>query len=102
MCADVSSEQPRPGESLPAGGAHAGEGVGPNVHLQGPQAGVLLGAVLAVKGRPCGHFGGQGGCALVLGEVGQLVVGQCRKAAVTVAAVQAVVDVLDDVRAGGV
>lgn len=70
------------------------------MHLQGPQACVLLGAVLAVKGRPGGDFSGQGGCTL--GEVGELVVGQCREAAVTVAAVQAVVDVLDDVWAGGV
>lgn len=87
MCADVSPEQPRPGESLAAGGAHAGEGVRANVHLQGPQAGVLLGAVLAVKGRPRRGFGGQGGGALDLGEVGELVVGQRREAGVAVAAV---------------
>lgn len=39
---------------------------------------------------------------LRLGEVGELVVGQRREAAVAVAAVQAVVDVLDDVWARGV
>lgn len=27
VCADVSSQQPRPGEGLPAGWAHAGQGV---------------------------------------------------------------------------
>lgn len=107
MRADVSPEQPRPGEGLAARGAHAGEGVRPDVHLQGPQAGVLLGAVLAVKGRPGRDLGGQGaggggGGTRRRGEVGELVVGQGRCAAVAVAAVEAVVDALGDVRAGRV
>lgn len=64
MCADVSSEKPRPGEGLPTGGAHAGQSVRANVHLQGSQAGVLLRAVLAVKDRAGGSLTGQGGSLL--------------------------------------
>lgn len=72
------------------------------MHLQGPQAGVLLGAVFAVKGRPRRDLLGQGGRLLQGSVVGQLVLGQGREAAVAVAAVQAVVDGLDGIRARGV
>lgn len=58
VCADVAPQQPRPGEGLPAGGADAGEGVGADVHLQSPQAGVLLGTVFAEEGRPSRRDGG--------------------------------------------
>lgn len=61
--ADVASQQPRPGEGLSAGGAHARQGMRADVHLQRPQAGVLFGAVLAEEGWPgcCG-----GGLSLLL------------------------------------
>lgn len=74
------------------------------MHLQGSQAGVLLGAVFAVEGRARGRLYGQRGHSLLqgVGVVGDLVVGQSRQAAVAAAAVQAVVEVRDDVRAGGV
>lgn len=72
------------------------------MHLEGPQAGVLLGAVFAVKGRACRDLLGQRGRLLQGGVVGQLVLGQSRGAAVAVAAVQAVVDGLDGIRARGV
>lgn len=73
------------------------------MHFQGPQAGVLLGAVFAVEGWPCRHLSGQRGHLLLLrGTVGLLMMRQCREAGVTFTAVQAVVDVLDDIRAGGI
>lgn len=53
--ADVSLQQPGSGEGLPAGGADAGQGVGADVHLQGTQAAVLLGAVLAAEGTGVGY-----------------------------------------------
>lgn len=73
------------------------------MHLQGSQAGVLLGAVFAVEGWACRDFGGW--CVLQRGTVGALVVGhlmmrQCRETGVTVTAVQTVVDVLEDIWAG--
>lgn len=52
MCADVAAQQPRPGESLSTGGAHTGQSVRADVHLQGPEAGVLFRAVFAEKSRP--------------------------------------------------
>lgn len=57
MCTDVTAQQPRPGESLPAGGANAGQSVWADVHLQSPQAGVLFGAVFAEESWPgsCGR-----------------------------------------------
>lgn len=64
VCADVAAQQPRPGEGLSACGAHAGQGVGADVHLQSPEAGVLFGAVFAEEGRP-GHR--DGGLPLLLG-----------------------------------
>jgi len=76
VCANVSSEQPRPGEGLATGGAHAGQSVRANVHLQGSQAGVLLGAVFAVEGWASGDLSGQGGCMLRLNTGGELVVGE--------------------------
>ena len=77
------------------------------MHLQGSQAGVLLGAVFAVEGRACGHLGRQGGRLLQRGAAGELVVGhlmvgQCREAGVALTAVETVVDVLDDVRTRGI
>lgn len=56
--ADVAAQQPRPGESLSTGGAHAGQGVRADVHLQSPEAGVLFGAVFAEEGRPGRRDGG--------------------------------------------
>lgn len=56
--ADVAAQQPWPGESLSTGGAHAGQGVRADVHLQRAQAGVLLRAVFAEEGRPAGRDGG--------------------------------------------
>lgn len=75
------------------------------MHLQGPQAGVLLGAVFAVEGWACRDFSGKRRCLLEWSTAGKLVVGllvmgQCRETGVTVTAVHTVVDVLDDVRAG--
>lgn len=107
--ADVTPEQPRAGEGLSAGGADAGQRVRADVHLQGAQAGVLLGAVFAVEGR-AGGGGGLGGerrgmllpGALGRLVVGRLVVGQRREAAVAAGAAQAVERVLHHVRAGGV
>lgn len=52
VCANVAAQQPWPGESLSTGGAHTGQGVGADVHLQGPQAGVLFGAVFAEERWP--------------------------------------------------
>lgn len=52
VCADVATQQPRSGESLSTGGANTGQGVGADVHLQSPQAGVLFGAVFAEESRP--------------------------------------------------
>lgn len=105
--ANVSSEQPWSGEGLAAGGAHTRQSVRANVHLQGSQASVLLGAVFAVEGWACGHLGGQRGRLLQWGTVGELVVGhlmvgQRREAGVALAAVETVVDVLDDIRTGGI
>lgn len=93
MRANVSSEQPRPGEGLPAGGTHAGQGVRADVHLQGPQAGVLLGAVFAVEAWASGALGGrpQRRDGRV---VGRLVMGERGDAAAARAAVEAVVEVL--------
>lgn len=102
VCANVSSEQPGSGEGLATCWAHTGESVWANVHLQGPQACVLLGAVFAMKGWSRRDFGGQRRRLLHLCQVGELVVGQCWEAVVTVTAVQAVVDVLDDIWARGI
>lgn len=55
--ADVAAQQPRPGERLSAGGAHARQRVRADVHLERSQAGVFLGAVLAEKGRSGGCDG---------------------------------------------
>ncbi len=44
---DVSLQQPGPGEGLSAGLAPAGQRVGSDVHLEGGEGGVALGAVLA-------------------------------------------------------
>lgn len=52
VCADVAAQQPRPGESLSTGGAHTGQGVWADVHLQSPEAGVFFWAVLAEEGWP--------------------------------------------------
>lgn len=52
MCAYVAAQQPRPGESLSTGGAHTGQGVRADVHLQCPEAGVLFWAVFAEEGWP--------------------------------------------------
>lgn len=58
--------------------------------------------MFAVKGRACRDLLGQRGRLLQGSVVGQLVLGQSREAAVAVAAVQAVVDGLDGIRARGV
>lgn len=50
--ADVAPEQPGPGEGFAAEAAEAGQGVGADVHLQGAQAGVRPGAVLAAEAPP--------------------------------------------------
>lgn len=58
VCADVSSQQPRSGEGLSTGGAHTGQGVRADVHLESAQAGVLLGAVFTEESWPgCHHLG---------------------------------------------
>lgn len=77
------------------------------MHLQGSEAGVLLGAVFAVEGWARRSLSGKRGCLLQRGTVwelvvGHLMVGQGREAAVALTAVETVVDVLDDVRAGGI
>lgn len=58
--------------------------------------------MFAVKGWACRDLLGQRGRLLQGGVVGELVLGQSREAAVAVAAVQAVVDGLDGIRAWGV
>ena len=45
----VALEQPRPGEALAADVALAGQGVGPDVHLEGGEGRVALVAVLAAE-----------------------------------------------------
>lgn len=100
VCADVSSEQPGPGEGLAAGRAHTGKSVWADVHLQGTQAGVLLRAVFAVEGRARGDFSGHR--RLQRSVVGELVVGQRWETGVAVAAVHTVVEVLDDIWTGGI
>lgn len=107
MCADVSPEQPWSGESLATCGAHTRQSVWANVHFQGSEAGVLFRAVFAVEGWACRRFSSQRLCLLQWGTVGELVLGhlmlrQCREAAVALTAVQTVVNVLDDVRTGGI
>lgn len=58
VCADVATQQPRPGESLSTGGANAGQGVWADVHLQSAQAGVLFGTVFAKEsGSGCRDVG---------------------------------------------
>lgn len=86
VCADVTSEQPRSGEGLSAGGAHAGQCVGADVHLQRAQAGVLLGTVFAVEagatgrgsghGRRCRCDAGGGHNSVHVSTVGQLMPGE--------------------------
>lgn len=66
--ADVASEQPGPGEGLAAGGAHAGQRVRADVHLQGSQAGVLLRTVLAEEGRSGGRCDRRGFPLLLSGR----------------------------------
>lgn len=105
VCANVSSEQPWSGESFAAGGTNTWQSVRANMHLQCSQTGVLLRAVFAVEGRACGDLTRQGrrllqGSAEGVRVLGHLMVGQCREAGVAVAAVHAVVKVLDDIRAG--
>lgn len=58
VCANVAAQQPRPGESLATGGAHTGECVRADVHLQSPEAGVLFWAVFAEEGWPGCRDGG--------------------------------------------
>lgn len=97
VCANVSPQQPGSGEGLATGGTHTRQRVRPDVHLEGAQAGVLLGAVFAVEEGPSRGLSRRG--KLV---VGRLVVGQRRQAGVALGAVQTVVHGLDDIRAGGV
>lgn len=49
MCANVSLEQPRPGEGLPTELADAGQCVCSDMHLQSSQTHVLLVTVLATE-----------------------------------------------------
>lgn len=68
VCPDVALQQPGPGEGLAAHLADAGQRVAPDVHLESPQAHVLLLAVLAAE-----RFPGLGVAVqlLVLGEPGE-------------------------------
>lgn len=107
VCANVSSKQPWSGEGLAAGGAHTGQSVWADVHLKCTQTGVLLGAVFAMEGRACWNLSGQRWCLLQWSAMGELVVGylmvrQCWETGVALTAVQTVVDVLDDIRTGGI
>lgn len=72
MGADVALEQPGPGEGLAAYLADAGQRVGADVHLEGPQAGILLVAVPAGEGRPSRQMAVQ---LLVPGQAGQRMIG---------------------------
>lgn len=65
VCADVALQQPGPGEGLAAHLADTGQRVAPDVHLESPQAHVLLLAVLAAEGFPGLNIAVQ---LLVLGE----------------------------------
>lgn len=96
VCANVSSEEPRSGESLATRGAHAGQRVWSNVHFQGTQAVVLLGAVFAVEDRACWSLCGHRSLGSTGGElVGHLMLGKCREAGVALGAVQTVIDWLN-------
>lgn len=111
--ADVTSEQPRPRKGLAAGGAHAGQRVGADVHLERAQAVVLLGAVFAVEagaaGRGSGHRrrccrrrdGGGGHDCVHASAVGQLVSGEGSRTAAALTTV-CTLEALCGVRARGV
>jgi len=62
---DVALQQPGPGEGLAAHLADTGQRVAPDVHLESPQAHILLLAVLAAEGFPGLSIAVQ---LLVLGE----------------------------------
>lgn len=68
MRPDVALQQPGPGEGLAAHLADAGQRVAPDVHLESPQAHILLLAVLAAEGFPGLGIAVQ---LFVLGEPGE-------------------------------
>lgn len=52
MCSDVALQEPRPGESFATDFTHTRQGMASDVHLESPQAHILLLTVFAAERFP--------------------------------------------------